>query len=413
MVILMKYEASIIHIFIASLFLILLQSSLGGTIYADANDVKANGSSRTDPNILYIPDTLRPLLESIRKKYNLPSIAGCVIYKGHIAALSAVGLRKVGSDIKVTNDDQFHLGSCTKAMTATLIGILIERGKLRWDTSLAEAFPNMVKDMHPDYRNVTLKHLLAHRAGLPPSEQTWPQGKSFRDIHNLPGTPMQQRLTYAKMMLCQKPEAEPGTKYIYSNAGYAIAGVIAEQVTGTPWETLMQEMIFDPLGMKTAGFGSMGSPGKIDQPWQHKMKDGKLIAIEPGRFSDNPPAIGPASTVHCSIGDWAKFIKAHLDGARGDITLLKTDTSLTLHTPAFGGNYAPGWEVAERDWGGGRVLTHQGTNGMNFAVVWIAPKRNFAVLVTSNQGGGEVSKACDEAASLLINKFLLKGKSKK
>lgn len=350
---------------------------------------------------------VKAILESVREKYNLPAMAGAVIRNGRIVALGATGVRKVGSDVKVTYDDQFHLGSCTKMMTATIIGMLVERGKLQWDTTLVEAFPNMSEDMHSDYRNITLKHLLAHRAGLPPSKQTWPKGKSFKDMHNLPGSPMQQRLAYAKMMLRQKPEAKPGTKYIYSNAGYTIAGVIAEQAMNTPWETLMKEMIFDPLRMKTAGFGAMGSPGKIDQPWQHEIKNDKLRAIEPGRFSDNPPAIGPSSTVHCSIKDWAKFIKAHLNGSRSKTSLLKTDTFRILHTPAFGGNYAPGWEVTERDWGSGRVLTHQGTNGMSFAVVWMAPNRNFAVLVACNQGQGEVAKACDEAVWELIKKYLL------
>jgi hypothetical protein len=65
------------------------------------------------------------------------------------------------------------------------------------------------------------------------------------------------------------------------------------------------------------------------------------------------------------------------------------------------------------DWAGGRVLTHTGSNGMNFAVVWMAPKRDFAVLVVSNQGKGEVAKACDEAAWTLIKEFLLNKKDKK
>lgn len=356
---------------------------------------------------------LRPLLDPVREKYNLPAIAAAVIHNGRLVAWGATGVRKIGTDVKVTEDDQFHLGSCTKAMTATLIAILVERGKLSWDITLAEAFSDSLEDMQPDYRNITLKHLLSHRAGLPPSNQTWPIGKSFKDIHNLPGSPMQQRLTYAKMMLHQKPHVTPGTKYVYSNTGYAIAGVIAEQTMNTPWETLMQNMIFDPLKMKTAGFGAMGTPGKIDQPWQHIFKDDKLSPIEPGRLSDNPPAIGPGGTVHCSIKDWAKFIIAHLNGHKKNTILLKTETFQTLHTPAFGGNYALGWQVTERKWGGGTVLTHQGTNTMNFAVVWLAPNRNFAVLVTTNQGQGNTAKACDDTAYLLIKKFLLNEPPKK
>jgi CubicO group peptidase (beta-lactamase class C family) len=356
-----------------------------------------------------------PLLEPIREKYALPALGGAVVLQGRMAALGATGFRKVNEDVKVTSSDQFHIGSCTKAMTATIVAMLVERGKLRWDTTLIEAFPDMADDMHPDYRHVTLKHLLTHRAGFPPSKPnlSWPKGKSFMDMHNLPGSAMQQRLAYTGMMLSQEPKVKPGTKYVYSDAGYAIAGVIAEQATNTPWETMMKEMLFSPLGMKTAGFGAMGSQGKINQPWQHRITDGKLRAIEPGRFSDNPPVIGPAGTVHCSIRDWAKFVIAHLQGARGAGGLLKPKTFKILHTPGFGGNYALGWDVKKRDWAGGKVLTHTGSNTLGFAVVWMAPKRDFAVLVVSNQGGGDVVKGCDEAVWMLINKFLLNERSRK
>jgi CubicO group peptidase (beta-lactamase class C family) len=213
------------------------------------------------------------------------------------------------------------------------------------------------------------------------------------------------------MILSQEPEARPGTKYIYSNAGYSIAGAMAEQVMKTPWETLMKEILFKPLGMTTAGFGAMGTPGKIDQPWQHKMNDDKLIAVEPGRLSDNPPVLGPGGTVHCSIEDWAKFIAFHLKGPKGEVGLLKSETFELLHSPAFGGDYAPGWKVTKRDWAPGMVLTHSGSNTMSYAVVWMAPERDFAVMVVSNQGGGDVEKACDEACRMLIKEFLLNEKS--
>jgi len=351
---------------------------------------------------------LTALLEPIRKKYDLPALAGAVILQGETTAWGATGVRKASSKVQVTDNDKFHIGSCTKAMTATIIAMLVERGKLRWDITLSEALPDFADEMHSDYRNVTLSHLLDHRGGLPPSKRSWPEGKSFMDMHNLGGSAMEQRFDYARMILRQGPEAKPGTKYIYSNAGYSIAGVIAEQAMKTPWESLMRTMLFKPLGMETAGFGAMGTPGRIDQPWQHRINDEKLKAIEPGRLSDNPPVLGPGGTVHCSIKDWAKFAAAHLNGPKSDGVLLKSETFEMLHTSDFGGDYTSGWVITTRDWAGGKVLTHTGSNTMSFAVVWMAPKRDFAVLVASNQGGGGVEKACDEACRTLIKEFLLK-----
>lgn len=205
---------------------------------------------------------------------------------------------------------------------------------------------------------------------------------------------------YLRMCLQDKPEAPPGTKFIYSNRGYAVLGTIAERLTAKPYETLMRDMLLKPLGMTTAGFGPMGIPGRVDQPLQHQPGH---IPVEPEPLSDNPPAIAPASRVHCSIGDWAKYIKAHL---RYDPSLLTQDSWNRLHTPLPGTDYFAGWRMVDRPWGGGRVLTHDGSNTQNYAVVWMAPKKDFAVLVVTNEGGHSAEAACDDAASALIRRFL-------
>lgn len=122
-----------------------------------------------------------------------------------------------------------------------------------------------------------------------------------------------------------------------------------------------------------------------------------------GSDMDNPPVMGPAGRVHCSLADWAKFIQDQLRGARGDTnTLLRAESYIRLHTPPAGEDYALGWGVAERDWGGGTVLQHSGDNTMNHANVWIAPKRDFAVLACVNQGGDEAFKATDDAVGAMI-----------
>jgi len=106
--------------------------------------------------------------------------------------------------------------------------------------------------------------------------------------------------------------------------------------------------------------------------------------------------------VHCTLQDWAKFVADQLRGARGRPALLKASTYQALHTPPFGGEYGLGWIVVKRDWGGGLVLNHAGDNTMNHANVWVAPERDFAVLVCINQGGQAAPSASDEAAAALI-----------
>lgn len=345
------------------------------------------------------PEDLNSLLEPILKKYDLPALAGAIVTSKGLSAVGAVGVRKYGTQTPVTVDDQFHLGSDTKAMTATMLATLVDRGKLSWGTTLGQVFPELPK-MNPAYRKVTLEQLLAHRAGF--SDESWPKGMTFAEVHSIPGTPREQRATYVAMVLSEPPDYVPGGKFLYSNRSYAVAGAIAEKIANDSWENLMRKRLFDPLGMASCGFGAMGTPGKIDQPWQHKLLLTWHRAIEPGPKADNPPAIGPAGTVHCSIVDWGKFVSAHLRGEQGLGGILKPETFKRLHTPPVGGDYGYGWMAVERPWAGGRALTHAGSNTQNYAVVWMAPIKDFSVLVMTNQGGDEIFEACDAAAAALI-----------
>jgi CubicO group peptidase (beta-lactamase class C family) len=353
------------------------------------------------------------LLEPIRAKHKIPGMAAAVLRGGNIN-LGVAGVRRAGSTERITLDDAFHLGSDTKAMTATLIAMLIEDGKLSWSTTIGDIFGDTVMGMDPAWKPVTIEQLLTHRGGAPANLEA---GGLWGRLRERKGTPTRQRMELVEDVLSHSPEATPGARYIYSNAGYAIAGAMAETITGRPWEDLMQDRLFKPLGIGSAGFGAPGMTEKADQPWGH-TSSGKSIA--PGPRADNPPAIGPAGIVHMSIPDWARFIALHLRGDAAnpnhEARLLQPDTFTRLHTPASGPGdpYAPGWLVAGRDWAKGngaahtgRVLTHAGSNTLWFCVVWIAPERDFAVLVASNQGGDEAARACDDTAWALIQKYLL------
>lgn len=350
-------------------------------------------------------DDLSKFLEPLRAKSDLPALAAAVVMNGKIKAVGVVGVRKLGAEVPVTMDDQFHLGSCTKAMTATLIAKLVDGGKLTWETTPAEVFPEFSEGMNEGFRTVTMRHLLSHRAGLP--GESAPAGMTLLQVHRLPGSPRDQRLEYTRLMLSPPPACAAGSKYVYSNAGYAIAGAMAERVMDEPWETLIADQVFGPLGITSAGFGAMGTPGKIDQPWQHRMAGGKALSIGPGPLADNPPAIAPAGTVHMNVTDWARFVADHVNEGKKGGRLLTRKTYRTIHTAPFGGEYAFGWIVAPRSWAEGDALTHAGSNTMNFAVVWAAPKRGFAVLVMTNIAGGDVPARVDEIVFALIQKFLL------
>jgi len=346
-------------------------------------------------------------LEPICKQAAMPALGAAVICEGRLCAAGVAGVRKYGSDVKAELGDPFHLGSCTKAMTGSLIGLLVERGKLRWDMTLEEAFPEFKDEMHPDYRAVTLTHLLSHRAGLPPMTAGFDpiSGEQLKEILAMP-SPAAQRRHVAEIVLSYPPVRKPGQEMLYSNAGYALAGAIAEKAAGEDYERLIMRMLFEPLGMASAGFGAMGTRGRIDAPWQHTKSGDTITPIEPGPDSDNPPFLTPGGRVHCSICDWAKYVQCILKALRGEEGLLPAAQVRQLKEPPFGGDYALGWTICQRDWAHGRAFTHAGTNKQNYCIVWIAPARNFAVLVATNRGGEDAFGPLDKLCAQMIARFL-------
>ncbi|MFN0059916.1 MAG: serine hydrolase domain-containing protein [Planctomycetota bacterium] len=374
-----------------------VSASLLAILSAATNDAASKQKS---------PEDVAPLLKDLVAKHKVPGLVALVLKNNDVVGLGAAGVRAVGHDAPITVTDKFHLGSCTKAMTATLCARLVERDKLKWNSTLADVFPDFRDSMHADFRGVTLEQLLSHRSGLP--------GHANRDdlwsrLWAHKGSTREGRRLALESLLKHPPESAPGTQFIYSNMGYMLAGHMAEQVTDKSWEELMRELIFKPLKMASADFGAPGTAGKFDEPCGHKT-DGKCV--EPGPAADNPPSLGPAGTVHARMEDWARFVALHLRGARGDAPpLLRTETFARLHAPLGADkNYALGWSTTEREWAQGPVLTHSGSNTMWFCVVWIAPKRDFAVLIACNQGGGSAERACDDAAGALIARFLTEKK---
>src|SRR5262249_11464654 len=148
---------------------------------------------------------INELLEPLRKKHDVPALAAALVNSKGLVAVGAVGVRKRGDTTAVTVNDQFHLGSDTKAMTATLIALMVEKGELRWNDTLGKTFPKLANKMTPELRKVNLEQLLSHHAGLPAN---LPGGWWKVPIE---GSTRDQRHVALTMIAGEKPD-EPGTK---------------------------------------------------------------------------------------------------------------------------------------------------------------------------------------------------------
>ena len=184
----------------------------------------APGASAVGPAVVGTQD-LGTLLETIRADTKVPALGAIVLRGDQIVAAGVAGVRESGRPERVTIGDQFHLGSDTKAMTATLIARLVEKGKLHWDMTIGEVFGPTVSPLDPAWRAVTLTQLLHHRAGAPADLSA---GGLWGRLWKQRGTPAEQRMELVRGVLARPPVNAPGSQFLYSNDGYALAGAMAK-----------------------------------------------------------------------------------------------------------------------------------------------------------------------------------------
>jgi CubicO group peptidase (beta-lactamase class C family) len=176
----------------------------------------------------------------------------------------------------------------------------------------------------------------------------------------------------------------------YSNAGYVVAGLIAEEASGESWEHLVRQYVLDPAGMKNSGFGWPATDARPHQPHGHFYEDSDFRPQGVDEYSLGY-FMAPAGDVHTSIGDLARYAKLHLDGLAGRDGVLKASTVRYLHTPPQEEDdeirYACGWRIVEAE-GLGEVHKHSGSAGTFYATVEIYPQQNRAIAVVTNTGTG-------------------------
>eukprot|EP00434_Breviolum_minutum_P016803 symbB.v1.2.014823.t1/scaffold1093.1/size138456/5 len=342
-------------------------------------------------------------------------------------------------------NDSWHVGSCTKSMTATLAAILISKGllpsfQLSVETALklrlcekdgkllgATKKPKMpiacdISLLHLEYvykvslkqvpvakmlrkddpilgpaaktsgfKDVTLELLLTNRGGCwgTPDHHLWSSAWKLAGSQNNASSELQRaaRRQYFEGVLALTPH-EIG-QYEYSNDGFALAGVMMETFVNMAYEDLMHHYLFEPLQMTRSNFGQMGAGRPlITERCQYiwPMRDAE--AQDPaGPGGDNPQVIAPAGCVHCSLEDMGHYLSCHLSSETA-ATLLGISQQCweLLHQPPpkVESGYAMGWRVQRTE--EHCTLSHCGSNYMNFMCMKVWPLEGIAAIVTFNMG---------------------------
>jgi CubicO group peptidase (beta-lactamase class C family) len=217
---------------------------------------------------------------------------------GALVRIGATGVRRHSTrmftrkEIPFTIHDKVHIRSCTKAMTATVVAMLMEHnGLLSFESTLGDILgqDKFFDDiMHPNMKAITANQLLHPRSGLDKDldmDRTKKLPKHNTDTEN--------RRTILAEVLSQPPRATPDTDSLYSNVGYILLGYLCEHLTGQSYADLMQERLFDPLRMTMARFGPSAETDVLPplQPWGHVKRYFGTVTIPVN--VDNPSIYGP------------------------------------------------------------------------------------------------------------------------
>jgi CubicO group peptidase (beta-lactamase class C family) len=276
------------------------------------------------------------MLDELVEEHRIPG-AQLVIRHGGETTTSAAG---------VTPEAAFPLGSITKPVTAKLVMALVEDGELDLDASLAE-------HLGPAHRNRTLRQLLSHTAGLP---------ATLREQH--------ETLTRARWAARFDDEVfPPGGQFSYSNAGYVLAGHLAELITGMSWADAVTAIVLEPLGITPAFTVDGGDRAVVAG---HSVQSGRTVVL------DGPP--GPA--IEAPAGGLALSATEVL--ALLDPGTMCEDQVAGMAVGPFGlaDGWGLGWARYQTWWG------HDGTGDGTSAHVRFDPATGNAVVLTANASSG-------------------------
>ncbi len=245
-------------------------------------------------------------------------LAVAVVKDGELVFSQGYGVRKLGTEDRVDGHTLFSIGSTTKAMTAVSLAMLVDDGLLDWDDPVVDHLPRFrLKDPYMT-RQVTVRDLLTHRAGMGNTDFLW----------------YEQDVTAAEV-LDRFRHADPAyslrSSFIYQNIMYAAAGAVVEAVSGTSWRTFVAERIFEPLGMDRTVATLSQAGGMTNVATPHYRVDGEVIAIE--NASVDP--VDAAGSVWSSVEDMSKWLGFLLNEGvtTAGVRLLEEETVEELFRP--------------------------------------------------------------------------------
>src|SRR4051812_31124882 len=316
-------------------------------------------------------------------EWRAPGMAVAIVKDGRVVFAKGYGVLELGKPAAVDTQTLFAIGSTTKAMTAMALAMLVDENKVRWDDPVSKFLPGFQLSDPYLTRELTVRDLLTHRAGLPNADFLWYGTENSID-------------EIMRRMRMVRPAYSMRSGFIYQNVMYAVAGQVVAAASGIPWAEFLRARIFTPLGMTrtVASVAAASHARNVAVP--HFVIDDTVRVIS------NAPvdAVAPAGAVWSSIADMAKWMRFILDSGRVNGTalvqpgtfreLVRPQTMVPASefyptaqlTQPHWQTYGFGW--FQQDYRGRKVDFHTGSIDGMVAIVGLMLDERLGVYVLSN-----------------------------
>lgn len=338
-------------------------------------------------------DGLDKQLEQIRKDWEIPGLAVGIVQDDVLIYAKGFGVRELGKPGKVDEQTLFAVASNSKAFTATILGILVDEGKLDWDDRVIDYLPEFQMADAYVTQDMRIRDLLCHRSGLP----------TFGGDHIWIGNPKNDREKILHQLRYLEPTAPFRAKYQYQNLMFLVAGQVAAAVYDQSWDDVIQNRIFTPLEMKKSNTSIRHLESIKNVAVPHEPVEGKVIPVA----YDNVDGVAPAAAINSNIVDMAQWMRLNLKkGSYKGKQLVSKKVMKDLHAiqmpfrvsdynaehlgSRFAG-YGLGWGIS--DYKGHTVVRHGGGLTGMLSLQTLIPEKGIGVMVLTNYAPSSPTQA--------------------
>lgn len=329
---------------------------------------------------------LTELIETAREEFDIPGVALGLIQDGKVVLEGGFGVRELGRPEKVDADTLFNVASNGKALTTLMLAKQVEAGRFEWNTPVASLWPEFRLGDPETTRRVQVKHLVCACTGMPRQDYEW----MFEGDHSTAASMMQ-------LLSTAQPTSAFGDIYQYSNLMAAAAGFFGGHVLyprrelGAAYDTAMQQLVFDPLGMTTTTLDFSRALAGNHATGHGLDIDGNVRIASQG-INRASISTRPSGNHWSNVRDMLRYVRMELDKGRlpdgrryirEDVLLVRREPQVTEGREEY---YGIGLKI-DRQWGV-PVIHHGGTLiGYRADMIWLPDHGVGAVILINSDTG--------------------------